>query len=77
MKLPSPVINEKDIFQGKKLVTITVEVPEELATNLNQTHIKEVSEGRSSLTIEQYNGAVLQVGYNWLLYSGLKKFFEK
>ena len=77
MKLPSSIITEKDVFNGKKLVTISVEVPEELATNLNHAHIQEITEGNASLTIEQFNGGVLQLGYNWLLYSGLKQFFEK
>jgi hypothetical protein len=77
MNIKKPILTEKSLFQGKEIVTISCEIPKELYDTLVPAHRMEVSNGSTSLTFEQFAGSILQIGYNWTLYSHLKKTFDK
>lgn len=77
MNKKGQIITEHDVFNGKETIPITIEIPLEFYTNLSNAYQKEIQVGKTTLTIEQYVGGVLQIGYNWLIYSGLKQFFNK
>lgn len=77
MAIKKPILTEQSAFQGKKVVTINCEIPEELNDTLVLSHQREVSNGNTSLTFEQFAGSFLQIGHNWILYSNLKRTFDK
>ena len=77
MNIKKPILTEQSLFQGKKVVTINADIPTELNDTLVLAHQREVSNGATSLTFEQFAGSILQIGHNWVLYSQLKKTFDK
>lgn len=54
-----------------------MEIPEDVYSKLIEMHVNEVALGNMSLTIEQFIGGFVILGYNWSLYQQLKKTFEK
>jgi len=78
MKRPTnPTLTEQSLFNGQETIPVTIEIPKELYEKVSKAHLQTINEGKSSLTIEQYTGSILQIGFNWVLYNELKKFFEK
>jgi hypothetical protein len=75
MAKPQKIFTVNDVFRSTDLVTINVEIPEELYSLTQKDVINNVQDGTTSLTIEQYAGVLMQIGYNWGLYKGLKKYF--
>jgi len=71
------VLTENDVFQGKETTTVNAEIPNELRDRIFSDYFTAVSKGITSLTEEQYLGALVQQGYNWQQYSVLKKVFDK
>lgn len=69
--------SENDLFQGKEIITINVEITKDLYKQILQSHKDELDTGSVSLSTEQYVGGLLQIGYNWVVYKNLKKVFEK
>jgi hypothetical protein len=72
-----PSLTEKNLFRGQEITTVNVEITNELRDQLIQAHDAQIKEGVSSLTFEQFVGGFTNLGYNWSLYSNLKKIFNK
>lgn len=70
-------LSENDVFMGKKMTTINVEIPETLNARLIEAHQDEISAGFTSLTFEQYVGGLINLGYSWATYIKLKRVFDK
>lgn len=70
-------LSENDVFMGKKMTTINVEIPETLNARLIEAYQEEMSMGLTSLTFEQYVGGIVNLGYSWATYIKLKRVFDK